>query len=160
MILACRGVVINISHITHNVHYIFIARKFVNIIQQRLLYLGCNTTHWQEYIWPLLCLLRAKCGLCTKVSPCNQLSDKTMRAYCIAGTIGGELYLANWRISCHTTNIKSTNIAPTVQTPREGVAIVPVPPNLYAIFFRFLAICFRQYNGMYILLHTLKSNRD
>ena len=33
--------------------------------------------------------------------------------YCIAGNIGGELYLADWQISCHTTNIKSTNIAPT-----------------------------------------------
>ena len=32
------------------------------------------------------------------------------RIYRIAGNIGGELYLADWWISCHTTNI---NIAPT-----------------------------------------------
>ena len=29
--------------------------------------------------------------------------------------IGGELYLADWRISCHTANIKSANIAPTAE---------------------------------------------
>ena len=54
--------------------------------------------------------------------------------------IAGELYLADWQISCHTANIKSANIAPT---PGEGVAIVPKPPNLYppiAIFFLFLPI--------------------
>ena len=33
--------------------------------------------------------------------------------YRIPGNIGRELYLADWRISCHTTNIKSANIAPT-----------------------------------------------
>ena len=42
--------------------------------------------------------------------------------YHIAGNIGGELYLADWRISCHTVNIKSANIVPTAG---EGVAIVP-----------------------------------
>ena len=47
--------------------------------------------------------------------------------YRIAGNIGGELYLADWRFSCHTANIKSANIAPT---PREGVAIVPYLPIL------------------------------
>ena len=34
-------------------------------------------------------------------------------SYCIAGNIGGELYLADWQIPCHTANIKSANIAPT-----------------------------------------------
>ena len=42
--------------------------------------------------------------------------------YRIAGIIGGELYLADWRFSCHTANIKSTNVAPM---PEEGMAIVP-----------------------------------
>ena len=42
-------------------------------------------------------------------------------SYRIAGNIGGELYLADWRFSCHTANIKSANIAPT---PGEGMAIV------------------------------------
>ena len=36
-----------------------------------------------------------------------------IRIYGIAGNIGGELYLADWRISCHTTNIKSANIVHT-----------------------------------------------
>ena len=34
-------------------------------------------------------------------------------SYLIAGNIGGELYLADWQIPCHTANIKSANIAPT-----------------------------------------------
>ena len=33
--------------------------------------------------------------------------------YCTAGNIGGELYLADWRNSCHTANTKTANIAPT-----------------------------------------------
>ena len=28
-----------------------------------------------------------------------------------AGNIGGQLYLVDWQISCHTANIKSANIA-------------------------------------------------
>ena len=36
-----------------------------------------------------------------------------MCVYRKAGNIGGEVYLADWRFSCHTANIKSTNIAPT-----------------------------------------------
>ena len=38
-------------------------------------------------------------------------SFRCLHLYCIAGNISGELYLADWWISCHTTNIKSANIA-------------------------------------------------
>ena len=41
----------------------------------------------------------------------NSESSRNLE-YRIAGNIGGELYLADWRISCHTANIKSANIAP------------------------------------------------
>ena len=57
--------------------------------------------------------------------------------------IGRELYLADWRISCHTVNIKSANNNYCANRVDSGVAIVPKPPNLYppiAIFFLFLAI--------------------
>ena len=53
---------------------------------------------------------------------CDVFEAHNTCVYRIAGNIGGELYLADWRVSCHTANIKSANIAPT---PGEGVAIVP-----------------------------------
>ena len=65
----------------------------------------------------------------TDVSPALKIiysdhafSGSIYSAYRIAGNIGGELYLADWRFPCHTANIKSANIAPT---PGECVAIVP-----------------------------------
>ena len=42
-----------------------------------------------------------------------------MYIYRIAGNIGGELYLADWRISCHAANIKSANCANCVDSRRR-----------------------------------------
>ena len=42
-----------------------------------------------------------------------EAEDKGYGNYRIAGNIGRKLYLVDWRISCHTANIKSANIVPT-----------------------------------------------
>ena len=48
--------------------------------------------------------------------------------------------MADWRIYCHTANIKSANIAHRVDSRRRRGDRTVIPPNLYPIFFPFLAI--------------------
>ena len=81
------------------------------------LYTACKLVEYYDVIYKHSTLSSCHTNLGSPLIRTHWTDDTSI--YCIAG---GELYLVDWRFSCHTANIKSVNIAPT---PGEGVAIVP-----------------------------------
>ena len=92
----------------HNISMYMYMYMYIQATDQTTECTNCTSHIHVDFLVNFLCTTQ------NTFSRIEMVNHTAQGLYRIAGNIGGELYLADWRISCHTANIKSVNIAPTV----------------------------------------------